>query len=241
MSPCSRCHIGGMNLSQLDSRAHSEVLRSTTCCFWCEQPQEMLISTNQLIQPKCMKLSFQQDEIKSLLGKWSSCCQAKRSWRPCPILKPLGERDALSTSRLPAAAAAAKSLQSWGTQTQRPGSVIHIRKLRSAEAKKRLPKVTHSELVVYLRLLSLNPHRSAPKHPPTSQKTRKDGNHDETKTQTNQTKIHDHVDRLTGCACLFVIDTDLKIRDSGIRCWFCLFLAGDPSLGFGFFICQIED
>ena len=131
--------------------------------------------------------------------------------------------------------------KTWGTQTWQPGSVIHIRKPRSAKAKKRLPKVTHSELVADVRLLSLNPHRSAPNNPPTSQKTRKDGRHDETKTQTNQTKNHKHLDRLTGCACHFIIDTDLKIRDSGIRCWFCLFLAGDPSLGFSFFICQIED
>ena len=61
----------------------------------------MLISTNQVIHPKCMELSFQQEEIKSLLGKWSRCCQAKSSWRPRPVLKPLGEWDALSTSRIP--------------------------------------------------------------------------------------------------------------------------------------------
>lgn len=69
MSLTKRCHFGGMGLSQLDSGAHSEALRTATCCFCCEQLQEMVISTNQLIQPKYMKLSFQQEEIRSLLGK----------------------------------------------------------------------------------------------------------------------------------------------------------------------------
>lgn len=85
-----------------------------------------------------------------------------------------------------------------------------------------------------VRLLSLNPHRSAPNHPPTSQKIRKDGRHDENKPKPTKQKKHKHLDRLTGCACHFIIHTDLRIRDSGIRCWFCLFLAGDPSLGFQF-------
>lgn len=42
----------------------------------------------------------------------------------------------------------------WGTQTRRPGSVVHIRKLRRAEAKKRLRKVTHGESVADLGLKS---------------------------------------------------------------------------------------
>lgn len=114
----------------------------------------------------------------------------------------------------------------WGTQTQWPGSVTHIRKLRSTKAKKRLPKVTHTELVVDLRLLSLNPHRSAPNHPPL-QLLRRPGRMEimmELNPKPTKQKKHEHVDRLTGCARLFFfIDTDLKIRDSGLvlplSCW----------------------
>lgn len=44
--------------------------------------------------------------------------------------------------------------KTWGTQTWQPGSVIHIRKLRSVEAKEKLPNVTHGESVADLGLKS---------------------------------------------------------------------------------------
>ena len=56
-----------------------------------------------------------------------------------------------SSSETPGGTGCSEHTQNtWGTQTRRPDSVLHIRKLRRVEAKKRLPKVTHGESVADL-------------------------------------------------------------------------------------------
>lgn len=60
-----------------------------------------------------------------------------------------------SSSETPGGTGCSEHTQNtWGTQTRRPDSVLHIRKLRRVEAKKRLPKVTHGESVADLGLKS---------------------------------------------------------------------------------------